>query len=145
MNLDYLAGFIDADGCVTVGQGTITIRACNNNLPLLKQMQNSFGGKLAMASPNRGVYNVRWYGEEAIALADLIEDKLVLKKEEIRIMRLYYATRSVRGRHVTSGIKDYRKELEDTMKTARQFRLQGRMIDGKFVKESDLIARGITA
>ncbi len=88
-----------------------------------------------MASPNRGVYNVRWYGEEAIALADLLEDKLVLKKEELAVMRAYYATRSVRGKHVTPEVKEERLRLEDLMKTLRKHRLEGKMVNGVFVKD----------
>lgn len=141
MKVEYLAGFIDADGCVVIGNGTINIRACNKNVPLLLEMQKVFGGKLANASGETGVYNLRWYGDEALKLADLIEDHLILKKEELLIMREYAETRGARGRHTSYEIKQRRKELEGLIKQVRANRMkkfEGDLatVDGVFVKES---------
>lgn len=134
MTPQYLAGFIDADGCIVIGQGNVNIRVCQKNVTLLKKIQKHFGGTISCTNSTRGVHNLRWYGDDAIKLGNIVAPYLILKRKELDIMYKYADTRGVRGKHTSECTKAARKNLEQQMKDARNTRLDAELI----VKEADL-------
>lgn len=138
MNESYLSGFIDADGCIVIGQGTINIRVAQKDTKILHMIQETFGGEFVLASGKSGVYNLRWYGDKAIELGKRIHPYIIQKRAELDIMFEYAKTRGIRGKHTTSEVKEERKRLEELMKYIRNHRLKGKMVNGVFVKEGDL-------
>ena len=95
MNLDYFAGFVDGEGCFSVckykkrNNYRFQVSVVNTNFNVIKEIQKEFGGKITSSlTPSRKkiLFRLWWQGKEAIKIATILKDKLIVKKEQATII-----------------------------------------------------------
>jgi len=95
----YLAGFLDGEGCITVYAGTKrdrthhtpAVRLSNTFLPVLLAIRQQYGGSLYVASKkteNRiQAYGLTWSGVNKVrGILEVVKDFCIVKKAEIDFM-----------------------------------------------------------
>ena len=75
----YLAGFIDADGCVRISGSTQYVSLTNRYLPFLLKVQDTYGGNVRL---DGSVWRYEAYGETARAMLNEVIPYLHEKKEQ---------------------------------------------------------------
>jgi len=98
ISLQYLAGFIDGEGCFNFGRTRKSMFArilvTNTNAEILLKLKNAFGGDVTFTTvknkPNwkpRGVWRLSW--NKAIVLAEQLHEFLQIKKPQVELFIAY--------------------------------------------------------
>ncbi len=105
----YVAGMIDADGCVRISGGTTQyVSITNRYLPVLFKMREQYGGNVRV---DRNVYRYEATGKAARALLrDVIPD-LEEKGEQARLCLEFsmFPPRSAQRKMIAKRIADLKK------------------------------------
>lgn len=123
----YLAGLIDADGCISIfdhkrGSNVITLMLANSNIPTLEYLQSLWGGNVSVG-PNKvngkqykDIGRLRW-GSQAIIVDILyaIRPYMNIKSKQADLMLEWCQSRQNRPSH-TAGYTERENEI------AEQFR-----------------------
>ena len=96
MNIQYVAGFLDGEGCFYVSpSGSFTIGVTSTYPRTLFELAEAYGGSVNVKKQKVGRPAFQWrvHGRLAIELADEIVDHLQEKKEQAElILTLYNVT-----------------------------------------------------
>jgi hypothetical protein len=108
INLDYLAGFVDGEGCISLvkrkarKQGyspeykPVMIIA-NTYKELIDKLQSVFGGAIYPQRNRNPIWKARyqlcWNNYEVYKLCRLLSKKLIMKKEQAEIIVAFYDNR----------------------------------------------------
>lgn len=112
ISLQYLAGFMDGEGCFGVysqkkGTGVcrhasiILSQSGDSGLKLLEQIQTQFGGKIYQhlkigeSGATKDAYKLYWNKEEGIKLLTSLIPHLILKKTSAQEVLTYLSRNSV--------------------------------------------------
>ena len=89
MSLDYVAGFLDADGCITYSYGRYRVIFTNSNEDVLKRIQHILNayGIPSRLDPKRLVVSRK---ADVKKLLQLVVDKLTVKRRQARLMLAYF-------------------------------------------------------
>jgi len=125
-NLDYIAGFIDGEGCISVKRaknrrvGTVFLQITNTNLGILtaiKFVLESFGILSArIFTQNQGGNRKTCYHldvhkqDDLLLLCTILLDKLYLKRRQCEIVLEYIKLRKTEGK--SNHFADERELLE---------------------------------
>jgi hypothetical protein len=83
---EYLAGFFDGEGCITLGSnGGLTVSIVNTSLPVLWKFEESFLGTISERKQkvNKKQYQWRAYGENAKEFLECMLPHLIDKKDQV--------------------------------------------------------------
>ncbi len=133
--LAYIAGFIDGEGCISIGlnglrQTTgLAFSIVNTNKQILEWIQSKIGGKILRrtyhtSNNSKETYQLYKSGSRAYQILQLFEPYIRLKTKQLQIGLAYGMTIGSAGKHITQVIKEYRLQLYKQMK-----RLNKRGID----------------
>jgi len=110
LSTPYLAGMIDADGCVRVSSGTGTqyVSITNRFLPALLDVQEMFGGNVRI---DRNVYRYEAYGANAREILRQILPHLREKYEQAMLALKYteYPARSAQREIIRTRVASLKK------------------------------------
>lgn len=115
-DLDYLAGFLDGEGCFSVGQNWKIAVSCSNADPrpisLLKDM---FGGSTRIAKgrkPNhRHMHTWQIVSKKAAKVCQVLAPRLKIKAEQALLLMAIDQTMGRYGNPLSQEIKDERNRL----------------------------------
>ena len=136
ISLDYLAGFIDGEGCFNAGKNLLgfKIELSNTNLNIMEEIQESFGGKLYSYNigkrRRRVSYKLTWSGNAAVELAKLLMDKLRIKKRQAEVFS--YMQFNTQGIKLTDNEREIREVAHLVVKRLNNPTLS---LNNKFVGE----------
>lgn len=87
LSLEYVAGFFDGEGCISVHRGNGIYLFCSisqNSKEVLEEIQQVIGGKIyeALNRYNRTTYKIHWNGLAATAMLLEILPFLIVKKAQ---------------------------------------------------------------
>lgn len=114
MHPAYLAGIIDGEGTIILAKTgparadgvryrTLRVSVSNTNTGLLNAVQAAYGGVIRetmKASGNcKPGYSLRWFGEEAEAILNLIRQHLIVKAPQCELALEFRSKREVYGRY----------------------------------------------
>src|SRR5438445_10888900 len=91
MNLDWLAGFFDGEGGITLHPRSLTISVTLSNsdeFSLALVYKEFPQGKLTSRDRNinwKTAYEIRWNGKQALPLLEAIKDRVVVKKTKMQL------------------------------------------------------------
>lgn len=126
MSLEYLAGFFDGEGCITISNnGSLCLGVVNTSYPVLQMFVKEFGGIVQDRKQivNKKQYVWRAYGETAMDTLRKIDIHLVEKQNQafvaeewMRVRNQYPTVQSIsRGRFANperaKAIKKYQTKL----------------------------------
>lgn len=120
MNLAYIAGFFDGEGCVTIAKnGSLTISVVNTSLPVLEMMVDVLGvGSINNRTQkvNKRQYAYRAYGAEAAAVLRYLHPFLIEKKPQAETALDYF--NNYRGGVRKPGVKGvFTNPMRDVFRT----------------------------
>lgn len=97
---DYLAGFIDGEGCIGIyrhnkknrkhGTWVGRITLVNTDLEILLKIKEEFGGFVQQKRKTCGwkqSYSLTFEGSALDALIDILSERLVVKKEQLGVLK----------------------------------------------------------
>ena len=93
IDLAYFAGIIDGEGTIDISGGSIRLRVINTDEKLIKWILDKFEGKLLeyeKSENRRKKYEWRVSGKEAYKIFKLLENILIIKKEQAKICIFLY-------------------------------------------------------
>ena len=94
MELAWLAGFVDGEGCVCITKDAprheLVLRICNTNRESILEAARIGGGKIetyvSQQNPrNKPAYSVRWGNHKALALLKLLRPLLRIKGPQVDV------------------------------------------------------------
>lgn len=93
VSIEWLAGFIDGEGCLFIvgnkrTRHALILAIANIHLPTLKAIQEIFGGHIQALSTRRGrqIYEIRWHGKTALELIKQLEPHLITKRDQAQFI-----------------------------------------------------------
>lgn len=124
MNDDYLAGFVDGEGCVHIEKDKNYYRCrifiSNTNKNILEKIQEQYGGSLyehkKRITNRKTIYHLDFSGEKAQQLIKQIKDKLIIKQTQAELFCLFPLNFGC-GNKTPQFIKDFQEQLYNEMKT----------------------------
>jgi hypothetical protein len=108
LSLEYIAGFFDGEGCVTVGKnGSLALGIVNTSLPTLLGIQEAVGGSVTSRKQkvNKPQYVWRVYGQEALSVCDKLLPFSLEKYDQLKYgiewmnVRSEFKTHRIPGKH----------------------------------------------
>lgn len=88
----YVAGLVDADGCIRWNQGTPQVTVTGCYAPTLERLAKQFGGSVLKGGKNlsgdRPVWRWQCTGDTAMGVLDSIEAHLREKKDQARLVQV---------------------------------------------------------
>ena len=92
ITLQYLAGFIDGDGCISINARGPFIAVSNTNKKIILKISKEYSRffykmRIQPKGKNKPYYSARATGLKAIKLANLLEYYLILKKEQAHLIQ----------------------------------------------------------
>lgn len=108
VDIAYIAGFFDGEGCVTVGKnGAVDVRIVNTGYATLLKVQSVFGGNVAERSQivNKKQYVYTLYGENAVQFLSTVEKYLIDKKNQALTVLEYFSLREEIPTIRTPGVR----------------------------------------
>ena len=104
----YLAGLIDADGCVRVTGTSQYVSLTNRYLPVLTDIQEIYGGNVRI---DGNVYRLELHGKNARGILREILPYLREKKEQARLTLLWsdFPPRSRMREAIEQRVKDLKQ------------------------------------
>lgn len=121
LDLAYLAGSMEADGCWYVG-GSASMRLTNKSIRLLRWCVDTFGGEIKSKSTPENCYEWTLHGQNAVELTNKLIPFLHSKEEEVKYWLQYQSTIGKRGKKVTEEIHQLRNSLKIEISLARKRR-----------------------
>ena len=127
MNLDYLCGFIDGEGCISLTT-TPLLQVAQANEQVLIQAQELTGigavYKLKDRAGRSPIWEWQANGTAVIELLEKIVDKLIVKRSqaEALINAKHLFPKQQQGRKLSEEIKQGRQELKQLLKTLKKTR-----------------------
>ena len=121
VDLAYLAGSLEADGCWFVGN-SVSVRLTNKSIKLLQWCVETFGGEIKSKSTPTNCFEWTLHGQAAIHLTKQLLPYLHSKEEEVSFWLQYGNTIQVRGKKLTDDVRSLRTHLKTQVKKARQRR-----------------------
>jgi len=116
LTLQWLAGFFDGEGCITLyGKGLYPrMTLTNTYLPILKAIQAQFGGHLGKTSKSsaRQCYVLTWQCKKMITLLKVLTPFLTVKKAQAELVIMAYDTFKRDGRKLSDTIIANRVQLQ---------------------------------
>ncbi|NRP84105.1 LAGLIDADG family homing endonuclease [Marinobacterium sp. xm-d-509] len=107
MNLAYIAGFFDGEGCVSIAKnGSLTVSVVNTSLPVLEMMVDVLGVGVInnrTQKVNKRQYAYRAYGDDAAAVLRSLLPFLIEKKPQAETALDYFDNH--RGGVRKAGVK----------------------------------------
>lgn len=91
MNVSWLAGFFDGEGCVRLERSHDSNRfyarlmITQKDLGVLRKIQAEYGGKIRPLSTN-SCSNICWHGHEAVVLAQRLLPHSVCKHDQLLVL-----------------------------------------------------------
>lgn len=85
--IEYLAGFFDGEGCITLGSnGGLTVSVVNTSLPVLQKFEEIFQGSVLERTQivNKKQYQWRAYGENAKEFLECVTHYLIDKQPQAK-------------------------------------------------------------
>lgn len=115
MNLAYLAGLVDADGCIrfgTIRKGIHPIlMVTNTNKQIVDDLQEAFGGDVRTAKPGEShwktPYHWRISWSKAVDLLDKISPWLRIKQDQASTIFAWDAIRLGKGKRTKVEMDEY--------------------------------------
>jgi hypothetical protein len=112
----YMAGFVDGEGSIMLvingkprADGVqvgykVKLLVSNTNVAVLKQMQETYGGKVYLSAPARGNckpgFRLEIFGKHAVQVIRRLLPHLILKAEQARVALAFAELQASRwGRH----------------------------------------------
>lgn len=88
---EYVAGFIDGEGCFTWAKGSPTVSVTNTYLPILRKLQKKYGGSISEKPvPDKRRFRPRFqwrvFGDNAMAVVRDVIPHLIEKKPQAAIL-----------------------------------------------------------
>lgn len=87
----YLAGIIDADGCIRIfaekrkrAPSAINVLVTNGDASLVRWLRDKLGGRVYARGPQR-CWNVSWTAKKAVSILEGIYPFLIIKREQARL------------------------------------------------------------
>lgn len=135
----YIAGFIDADGWITIATGTarnqVSVGIVNRDLKVLRWIQSLYGGNLAAKSRPRNregknwsqIYTLNFRTREVGRLLTAILPHLRVKDEQAKFVLEYLGTRQnrVRGNKIYRLSPEVKQRREEVYQRIRQLNHAG--------------------
>lgn len=121
LDLAYLAGSMEADGCWYVGS-SVSMRLTNKSIRLLEWCVKTFGGDIKSKRTPENCYEWSMHGQNAVELTNKLIPFLHSKEEEIKYWLQYQSTIGKRGKKVTKEIHELRNSLRIEISLARKRR-----------------------
>ena len=100
INYAYMAGLIDADGCIWISNVTAGIDISSKHLGFLEGIQEHMGGRIAKngkTSSGNSFFKLWWSGKGAAKLAREVRVFLRLKQEQCCLLLEYVDKMPGRG------------------------------------------------
>lgn len=120
--LSYTAGFLEADGCFTIGNNGISMRITNKHLPTLERFKDWFGGSVNSKGAPLDCYDWRLHSYAAADLASQLLPYLFMKKAEAVVFIKFQDTVGPRGKKIPAVVQNHRKELRKEIVECRASR-----------------------
>ena len=122
MNYNYIAGFIDGEGCISLIPNPVVITGqCDENVLNLMCEFCGFGAvykRSEATDKHRAVYQWKIGGKKAIEFLEKIKDSLVLKKEQAELL---ISHKELFGRQRnTNELVAARKEVAEQLKAMKR-------------------------
>jgi len=120
MNLAYIAGFFDGEGCVNFTKCRTSIYprvlVVNTNREILEELRDRFGGDISPLSRREDGWKQGWSWRlswsKAVDFLDKIEPWLVLKSKQAQTVFAWDAIRIGRGRKPENDKEDHAKAVD---------------------------------
>lgn len=90
MSPEYLAGFIDGEGCIRISGTSPYLSLTNRSLPGLLEIQESFGGNVRPSG--NGVQRYEAYGDRAVKILHYVYRHLREKQPQARLVMSFPST-----------------------------------------------------
>ncbi len=115
ISLDYLAGFIDGEGCFNATRRVYTIQfrimLISTNHDVIKRINQQFGGRIYLHKVQKDNYVepliIEWIGKEAVDLAIQLKDRLIVKRKQAEVFS--YINISTAGIPISREDKEIRE------------------------------------
>jgi hypothetical protein len=92
ISAEYLAGFVDGEGCIGIGSTNtslvLTLAISQVNLTVLQEIQKDYGGHLTpckVKGNRRPAWILRWSSKAALSVIEKILPYLIVKKPQAEI------------------------------------------------------------
>lgn len=121
-DLAYAAGFLEADGCISVGKHSLTVKVTNKHLPTLQWFLNTFGGTVNQKSTPKDCYDWLIHSHVASAFLEGVRPFLKMKIREADLAMEFHRTLGIKGMKTPVKVKEYREVLKNLIKEARKCR-----------------------
>lgn len=115
LSLEYVAGFIDGEGCLTYTLCRTTVMprllVVNTNLDILLKLKNQFGGNISQLSRTKNNWKIgyQWalVGQKSINLIKEIFPFLNIKREQAKLFIEFEKLRPGMGKKWNNENKNY--------------------------------------
>ena len=138
MNIEYLAGFFDGEGSVSVVNSLnngrhsfqVWVQVSNTDIDILETYQRLFKGQIRKLSKKKAHHKQAWMwrvvSKQAVAFLTAIEPYLTIKKEQAQLAIKFQQDRA--NKKLGHPLSD--EELELRLETQRQMKtLNGRFLN----------------
>lgn len=116
LTLQWLAGFVDGEGCITLygRHKNPRLIVTNTYLPILKAIQAQYGGSVHStgAKTPRKCFVIAWQCKQAIALLKQLTPFLMVKKAQADLAIMGYETYKRDGRKLSDDILTKRAQVQ---------------------------------
>ena len=121
VDLAYLAGSMEADGCWFVGN-SVSMRLTNKSIRLLQWCVDTFGGNIKSKSNPVDCFEWTLHGQTAVSLTKQLIPYLHSKEEEVSFWLQYGNTIQTRGKRLSADTCSERLDLKNKVTQARKRR-----------------------
>lgn len=129
--IGWLAGMLDAEGCIYVNpQGSLVVMVTNCDAAIILRLVHLAGGrfygpgKTRLRKPtHRPLYQWHIGGEKAVGLLKLVRSELVSKADQADLIIQHGFTTYGRGHRISSPVRQQRQEIRKQLKV-----LKGRLV-----------------
>lgn len=124
-SIEYLAGFMDGEGCISLIQNgrkrtslSVRVTLTNTNVIVLTELHKEFGGTLSngFRQKQRPLWKTRfhliWYCEKAATLLRRLQPFLIVKRPQVELALAYHDLTKKRRLHKPLSVSDLEQNLE---------------------------------
>ena len=109
ISLEWLAGYLDGEGCFITKQHTVCVKVNSCNYDILCSIQDQFGGSITTHGKAKGNSRASWtwavYGDRAIVLCETLLNHLKEKHVQALALIAWRGTKSVEVKDFLSSQK----------------------------------------
>jgi len=131
MNIDYIAGFIDGEGSITINNHRVRITIPQTNEEILEEIRRFFDvGRVCFVKKRKDHWKQSWVycsgnNKNSLKILQILDGHLILKqdklKEAIRILNEYYS--------VPRGHRDKINIVKELVKEGKSYRQIEKLIE----------------